>query len=367
MTFQRIIDWSLRSSFNDSREGFYDDIAEAIEDGDPPVQFLTENIEYFERHGNKMSRLYQGFLEQLDEFHGKLSSIFVGVVPDGDMVLLTSIDDGDDEQRVTGFRNIALRTRAVKRMKKTLIEAVALPAFVFPLMMAYMVILAVFIIPEMESILPHQHWKIHERGLYWISYAITKFWYLFVVSGLALGLFYIRSFAHWTGDRRNSFCEMPLIGLPHRLYRDFSAANFVTGLAALLNSNDDLVNSLERLAETANPYMNWHIQTIISNLNDDAATTAEAFDTGLLSEEMHRRLTNYARRKEGNFVAGLVRLGSESVSKVDDVVRSSSVKLAIVLTISGFLMILVTYGTFTSLNWTIQRHLKQQGEFVRPL
>lgn len=355
-----MINWMLKSRFAANRAEFYRELAEAFEDGVKISKLFMDNAQYFDQRNNPMGQVYHHLYEQLSE-NPTLSGALGTVVPVEDMMLLASIDGGSDKERAEGFRNIADRVTAMNRMKAKVVKAIAAPAIIFPIMLIFLIVMGVWVVPEQITILPYENWKPHEKSLYWVSYALVHYWYVMLGAGFTAMFFYVRSFPNWKGPAREAFKRIPVVGLPHRLHSDFTCANFVSGLARQLEANTDLISALDIQAEKATPFLAWHISEIQTNLLEAPKEPAAAFDTGLFSEELHRRLVMAAQRRDKNFVSGLVRLGTESIENVEKVVEKSSGQLNKLVMVFGFLLIAYTYGTYLSIQFTTQRYMKEQA------
>lgn len=345
-------------SFNDIRENFYEDLVEAIRDKETIKVFLLSTQEHYEKNDQKgLANLYGEMLENVGEGGWKISNMMKGIVPDSDMLILTANDNVTSEaDQISGFMYLAATIRKMRELKSTVKMALITPMLVFPVLIFFILMIAYLFVPENEKILSHEHWNSNEQILYWISYAVLNYGILIAGGGIFLVLGYIKTFANWTGETRSKMEAIPVLGTPYLIYRNFQAANFLTALASLMKSRLDLVSGLGKLQENATPWMRWHISETLNHLHEFPNDSSGAFNTGLLSPELHMRLTSYERRS--NFNDGLLRMGTDGMSHVTKEVKSSSMKLNIASLVVTVLSIVALYGTNLSITDTINKHLK---------
>jgi hypothetical protein len=359
MNLQSIKRFFTINRFNKTREAFYEDLAEAIKDKETMKVFLQSTQAYYDRQKDTgMSELYGEMLRNVGEGSWKISSLVKGIVPDGDMLILTSNDNvSNEDEQVKGFLYLAESIRNMRELKGSLVMALLTPLLVLPVLLSFILMVAYLFVPENEKILSHEHWKPSEQALYWLSYGVLH--YGLVIAGV-IGLFifgFIKSFSMWHGKSRTKMESIPLLGTPYLIYRDFQAANFLTALAALMRTRMDLVTGLEKLLENSSPWMQRHIGMTLSYLRDNPTDSSGAFDTGLLSPELHQRLSSYERRS--NFNEGLTRMGTEGMKHVNAAVKISSIKLNVSSLVFTVMVILSLYGTNLSITDTINEYLRQ--------
>lgn len=354
-----MISRSLLKKFKKNRAEFLDELGESYADGQPTAKYFLNNADYYEKRNNSTYKVYNMLYSRLDEPGAKLSTALEVVVEPEDMLLLSSIDKGTDKTKAISLKNISERITIMTEMKKKIFLAALAPLIVVPFVLAFMVMMGAWIIPEQVSSYPLDKWNRIQLSLYYISYAIVHYWHFLAIIMFLMGMIYVRSFSSWKGESRNAFNRLWIIGLPHKLHNDYIAANFVTGLAQLLDDDNDLMKSLNKLGEYGTPFTQWHIDKITSLLWENAADHESAFDTKLLSEELHRRLTNYSKLKNKGFVEGLIKLGTTNIKSVQKTVDSSSRKLGFISVVFGFLLIGYTYGTYLSIQWSMTRYMKE--------
>jgi hypothetical protein len=348
------------NEFNKTRESFYEDLAEAITDKESLRDFLSNLRDFLLNNGQKpRALLFTRMLERMDEEEGRLSHILRTIVPDDDILTLLAIDSiTKAPERAAALMFHADTLRKAKKMKATVVKAMLTPIMVTPIVCAFAYIISVFFIPEYEKIAPPSKWPAIGQVLYAIS-VVLRGYGTFIGIGIVVALVaFVRSFASWKGETRAKFDEY----LPYKMYRDYNGAKFLVALSSLVNSKLSLAEALELLSSKASPWMAWHIQKILKNMDDHPDDYARAFNTGVLSKEIHQRLSTYARRS--SFSDGLVRLGTDGLVHVHESVEKSSTKVNIVAIFGTVFAIMFFYGGNLMISQAIQSEMKKQVNTV---
>lgn len=331
---------NARKAFQKERESFYDDLAEAIGDKENVKDFLTSQQALCRKNGKDgLAKLYGVMLTRMDEEEGKFSHILEPIVPLSDLLSLAAIDQTHaDDDRVASFRFLAQNIRNTRMMRATLLKSMITPIVVTPVIIAFALIISLFFVPEYVKVASPDKWPLIGQILYGISYSITNYGILIGAASVALCYGFAWTFPNWTGERRAKWDNY----FPYKLYRDYQSANFLVALASLMQAKKTLVEALNLLKEQANPWLTWHIRKILQNLDDTPDDYSSAFDTGVLSTELHMRLSNYARRS--SFTAGLTRLGTDGINHVRMSVEKSSSKMNLIAIFVTVFVILFFYG-----------------------
>lgn len=345
-----------RWDFNGSRDKFYHDLAEAVDDGESVAVFLASARDFcVENNRPGHARIYETLLRRMNEKEGRMSHFLRTVVPEGDLLSITAIDSAPQKLKGSGLRDLAAMVKAGKLMRKKFRKALVVPSIMLPVIIAFAFLNAEQV-PILQKMLPDtSKWPPIGHALMFASDAITNHGMEMAIGATVAFTIFIRSFPRWTSPFRRRLDRY----LPYRIYRESESANFLTSLATLLKNGKILVEALAQMRENASPWMRWHIEKILHNLDIWPGDYAKAFDTALLSPELHMRLTAYARRG-GDFSAGLVRLGTDGLEHVNESVDSTAAKLQFVSIIAATAAILFFYGGGAVLNDSITKTVKQE-------
>lgn len=346
------------SAFRKKREAFYRDLAEAIDDGESVSTFLANTLDFcrrFKMVGRKM--IYATMLRRMNDEEGRMSHFLKTIVPDSDLLALTTIDNlRGDEERANNLRVLADTIESQKAMGKVVRNALIPALSMSPAVVLFIYMTAVQV-PIYEQVIPDlSKWP----GIGLMLRAVANMIKFYALESSAilflLGYGFWQSFHRWYGPSRVKYGSWG----PYRLYRQAVSAKLFVSLASLLKGKKGLVESLEQLRKRASPYLRWHLTKILNNLNEHPDDYAAAFDTGLLSREIHLRLTTYARRS--NFETGLIRIGTESYAHVIEDVRGTATQVAIWSTALTIGVIGFFYGGNVVMGDTMYRLQKAQSE-----
>lgn len=338
---------SAKSKFVKNRDRFYRDLSDAFEASESLFKFLDRRRQFCEDQGQEgIANIYDGMIVRMDE-SSELAHVIGPIVPAIDVLSLSTVDEApDDEERARILRGLAYSIKRRNEMRKVLWKAISGPLIAavvtigLPLQVAFQ-------LPTWDELVPHTQWGTLGEAFYWLCYAIRHY-YVLIGAALVGGLYlFIKSFANWSGDTRSKLDAY----LPYSIYRDIAASGFLTALAELMATKKPLIASLETLKERATPWMDARIQKTLDYLDDKPGEYAEAFNTSMLSPDLHLSLVTYAERGNARtidandaFSEGLVQLGTDGLDQVVESVERNSVWLSLASTVVVVMVILLFYG-----------------------
>src|SRR5260364_90118 len=326
-----------------TREQFYEDLSEAIADKESINQFIRIRRARAIQQKDPLSCLYPVMLNRLSQRGGSLARMLHGIVPDTDLMIITSIENqGHVDQ---GLKFLAATVTSQRTMIDAMRSALIAPALIAMMCLFFTVILAVFVIPVFADIVPPARWDTLGRSMHGVSYIVTHCG-LFILMGLlgAIGGL-IWSIPHWSRPKRAKVDRY----VPYRVFRDYTGAVVLAALASLLMSGETLVGSLEKLKARSSPWLRWHCSKMIDRLSTRAQNDGEAFNTGLFGQELANRLVDYSRRS-GNFSEVVKRLGIQGIEAAKKRVQRSArrLNLALIFVLGGVMAYLLTATLLTA-------------------
>ena len=311
-------------AFQNTREAFYEDLADAVSDSELLATFITTRKARAIKQKDPLGPLYQKWLNRMNKKGGKLSYILQGSAPASDIMVISAIEDKGNVAE--GLRFIASTIKDQRAMSKALKGAIFMPAVVGVIMISFMVILSVYVIPVFAQIAPPEKWTGVGQIMHKISYTVVHYG-LFLLGGfVALLGWFSWSLNNWVGPKRQTLDRF----LPYSVYRDYTGSIFMVSLASMLHSGDTLVRALEQLKKSAPGWLKWHINKILKNINKSSSNYGEAFSTGVFSKELTNRLIDLSRRSS-EFDKVIARIGIEGVVKVKTAVEASAKQLNLLL------------------------------------
>lgn len=254
---------------------------------------------------------------------------------------------GAFEEAVTaGLSVVRTRSEAVSH----LIKAMIYPTVVFLAATAFVLLMALYILPEMQKVVPAHKWTDTGRGALAIgSFVATKGVYLLIALSLVIGTT-AWSFGRFVHPLRAQLDAIP----PWTWYRRYQSAAFMLQLSLLLESGVKMKDALSLLSARANPYLRGHISEMRRKLEGQGresggkSVLAGALNTGLIEVKDSRRLHLYAQTK--SFEAALSSMGKNAIGSVAQVMHSIAGLLSTaVLILGGGLLAYMGVGLFQTL------------------
>jgi len=336
-----------RSAFAAKREEFYVDLSEAIRDRETLHIFLTNAWEFskkYRMHGT--AQIMSVMLVRFQNEEGRLGHMLKTIVPNADLMTISAIDGlSGNSERADGFLRLARQIERSRAIKGTLIKAL-LTSFILLPVIAGFAVLNTKKIPAYESMVPNRLlWPQIGQILGGVSDLMLNHASELGLMVAALAGLLAWSFRHWCGSLRSRLDQY----LPYSLYRDMNSCDFLLNMAGLLRSGKQLVEALHILGaqqSQVSPWLRYHISTILQRLNVTPDDYARAFDTGLFSPAVHLRLVTYGRRDK-NFAAAFIRLGSSSLDYVHSQIEKAGRRLsALSVTVSILLLGFFYFGDY---------------------
>lgn len=201
-------------------------------------------------------------------------------------------------------------------------------------------ILGIFVWPDLLRSIPSQFWP----G--WAMPSISfDLWFArnWPVLGLIAPMLYLYFYtlSRWTGRTRAIADKI----FPWAIYREEQANVLLTTLAGLLNNNFTIPHACEEMRIRSTPYLRWHLNRIVPQLEVLGDEALRALDTGLISRSVMDRLEDSKRNRD---LAGTVQhVGDKSLAAM---VRTAKRYAAVVSTIvSLFFVLLFLYSAAVQL------------------
>ncbi|HEX7648402.1 MAG TPA: type II secretion system F family protein [Noviherbaspirillum sp.] len=347
--------WLAKTSFGSRRLEFYEDLAEALEDGAALVEQLEVWSARAEKEGDVVAPLYRLWLRRMDD--RSFAQALIGTVPDTDVLILEAAEEaGNLPEGLRFLRNIV---EAASDMKSSMIGAVSGFAALSLLIVGMLFGLSNYGIPVMEEIVPANAWPAIGVILRDVAHIVTGYGVWLLIAAIAGGALFIWSLAHWRGRARVKADEYVPV---YSIYREFNGALFRVMLSALMKNKVSLTEALDKLAKRANPWLRWHIRTTLRRLDYESDQPAKAFATGIFNKRETWRFIDYGARS--SFPVAIGKLGLQSIDKVTkSVKRSAAVLNKILLLVGGGVLGFIVIGMLLT-GYEAQTALQQQVQSV---
>lgn len=354
--------WLAKLSFHGQRAEFYEDLAEALEDGDPLAQRIEDLASRAAGEREMQAPLLQLWYDRMDD--RSFSEALEGTVPESDLMIIQAAEESGD--LVTGLRFTVKVIEAFAIMRKTIRLAIAGFLGLTAMQIALLVGYSFFGIGLIEQIVPVKEWPWIGLQLKAVATFITGDGATLLGMIVVLVTAYSWSLRNWYGRVRVAFDNY---FLPYTVYRDFSGAMFLVSLAALMKNGVDLNPALEILSERASPWLLWHIRQIQLRLDYESESAGRAFATGLFSRKLTWRIIDFGERSQSNFAVAMEKVGIKSIEKVLVSVKDKASKLNRVLMFcnAGVIVFIIagTLGTVYQAEESLQKQINNSQSTIR--
>jgi type II secretory pathway component PulF len=288
--------WDKRA-FRKERATFYFDLAENMQ-AEPGTRITTFLTRYAERYPKEpVGKLAAHWLSAFRE-EGSFSEAIRGTVPDDDIGAISISEKAGDLK--AGLRGLSEVISGLDKTKEAVVTVFASSILVFVVLQFYVGFYSFSIIPKIESGVPHSI-SIEDVGpiasfMHSMSYIVRTFWPLWFASILATIGVTTWALPNYTGTMRTWLDKHVM---PFQLYREFRAAQFLTTLSTITqNINNHVLpvpQALQRMAADAVPWVGWHINRVLANMESNAEGKGENFATGLVNKKMEYRMIDIAQ------------------------------------------------------------------------
>ena len=272
-------------------------------------------------------------IERMDEgepFHRALG----GYARDTEQLILSAMDTARDYGGI--LREAARSLTVAESIKAQYLKMATVPAIAIPAIAGILVLLAVKLIPTLESSLPAEQWSGPAVILRAISNFVLTAWApALLVVVLALAGLAIWSLPHWTGRLRLWAERLP----PWNAYKAMVGAEWLIMLGGMLASGHKLVESLEHMQQCAHPWLRERVDAILELVHGGTKFGVALHRTGYQfpSREVVRVLASSAELP--NFDEILIRTGERWLQQSQKVVAARVVRTTSLAIICVYIVI----------------------------
>jgi type II secretory pathway component PulF len=285
-----------KSAFKKDRANFYKDLAESMK-AEPSTRITTFLTRYAERYPKEpVGKLAAHWLNAYRE-EGSFAEAIRGTVPDDDIGAIAISEKAGDLK--AGLLALSDVIAGLDKTKEAMLTVFMSSILVFIVLQFYVGFYSFNIIPKIESGIPHGM-SIYDVGpvasfMHNMSYSVRTLWPLWFAS-----IFFTVGLSTWAVP--NYIGPMrPWLDrhvLHFQLYREFRAAQFLTTLSTITQVINNTVlpvpQALQRMAADATPWVRWHIERILANMEHNTQGKGENFATGMVSKAMEYRMIDIA-------------------------------------------------------------------------
>ncbi len=219
--------------------------------------------------------------------------------------------------------------------------AISYPIFVLVIACAVIVYLNSQVFTQFRMIKPEKDWPIEGLRLVWVAQLVTHWWWILIVSIIALCLVFKFIMANYTGFLRPFLDRFP----PFSFYRQLVAARLLETLGLLVANGVVFRSAIKVMQLQANPYLFSHLDNMGHQISVGKSNIGDVLDTGLVNEQDLMRLRVMAEVK--GFEHGLIRMGIRGTEQVTLTMKIvSKVVGGIFLATGALLIIMIIQGIY---------------------
>jgi type II secretory pathway component PulF len=221
------------------------------------------------------------------------------------------------------------------------VGALAYPLLVITMACSVIVYLNTSVFTQFRAIKPESEWPEAGQRLVLIAHVVQSWWWLVILSVVAIGFILIRVMANYTGELRPLLDKYP----PFSLYRTLVSARLLETLGLLVANGVVFKSALRVMQYQANPYVGSHLVMMEHLLSTGKSNIADVLSTGLVRDNDLMRLKVMAEVK--GFEHGLVRMGIKGTEQATTTLKFISRILGgVMLAVGGMLIIFIMQGIY---------------------
>jgi type II secretory pathway component PulF len=219
-------------------------------------------------------------------------------VPSWELLLLRA---GGSTQVAHMLKYVAQLSRSIIRLKSGLVSALRYPVFAFLMLCALLGVFTYYVVPNLETFMPHQKWPPITKALYTLTSFISEHLLFLIVFFVGSITAVIWSLSHVrSGILRRVLNRIP----PWSIYKQFHSSIFLLSLASLLRSGISFGHALETIRGGSPPYI-ASVLIIMQTKLQAGKRAGEAIQAEIFDPETLVNLEVYAdtdKLEEGIFV-----------------------------------------------------------------
>ncbi len=333
---------NARRELQARRADFYFDLALTLEDRVPLFTTLRKYESRARQRAPSTAPLYMDMLRGLRS--GSLASALDGISNSSELIMIDALQNVGDASMADGLKFLSQTVEKTDLMAQAARKALIYPISVFLLFSAMLASFSIFVVPTLAEILPPEQWPFIGQALYFVANSVKHYGAYMALFIVALITGFIYSLSRWTSPMRRKLDQF----VPYSLYRDYAGAMLIISISSLMRNGISLRSSIERSMKYSSPWMRWHLREILIRLsNPNTVHFGDAFQTGVLSQELEDRVQDASERR--NPIEAFVKIGVGSMDRViQSIERSASRMSSRMLVVCGFMMMFMMAGFFAT-------------------
>lgn len=324
-----LIPWNVKIAiwqFNRSRADYYTYFAAKLTSaggGIKVMQMFEDDVMRFP--GKTRGIIAEFWLQRYSANGANLADAWEGTLPEDEVAVVRVAQDAGGDAVMHAVNDLARMAKLSDQVKQQAFMTMLAALIGVGIAVAMLTVFPIYVVSTLKTtydFLPMEHWSPNAKSMVAHSELVTAYGVYALGVLVLLGTYVIWTFDHLVNRTREWLDRKNVV---YRTMRDLKGALFLYTMCTLTrrrgNTMFTLKRSLEVFMESARtPWLKWRIEQIIEGADATGAIDIQAFNTGLLSEEMFYFLEDMDKAK--GFSEGL-----EATAKyVEDTILASIIK-----------------------------------------
>lgn len=273
----RIERYIYQKTFNASdRIEIYDSFRQYLLDGLSAETTFEKLIDNYTRRGKKpadpIGQILRECAQNLKSGFSLAESLKEWI-PEQELSIVESCDRAG--KLAEGFKNAMIIADGAGKIAGTIKSTLISIGYIQSLCISLVVIFCMVLVPTIKQMVPLEKWNTLQLGVWYLYVAITDYWYVFLLVGIAFSLAVFRSLARWTGNIRFWFDRYP----PYSVYKRLQGASFILNVNAMLSAGIPIEKAIRGMVQSSDsPWMLERLEAILRNIEAGEKNLGAAMD-----------------------------------------------------------------------------------------
>lgn len=288
--------WLIKNAFHEAREDIFERMAEELaKDGAKRTETVAGIFSaWADRSAERKESIavaYGSIAQKLSEDGASFALAAGQMLPFEERMIIWA---GEQNGKLVEALHHAVKVKnALAEMKRATRAAIAQPFFSFVGVLVNSAVLGMMLWPDLMRSIPEPFWPKWALPSIYMDLWLARNWpFLGLVFFVVWAYYY--TLPRWTGPVRQFIDRFP----PWSAYREENANILLTSLAGFLSNKFTLTRACEEIRDRSSPYLRWHLNRIIPQIESKGEAALEAFNTGIFSQAVLDRLEDAHRTRD---------------------------------------------------------------------
>lgn len=335
-------------AFKAKRIEYYEYLADLMADSGGRRNMLDFFKSDAERYaGQPRGTLAAYWAQKYEETGADLAKTWEGTLPDADLMVIRVAQNSGGGAMEQALRDVARVSGIIDQAKSEFVSTVAVGALGVTMALGILGALPLYLVPALKDafgFIPLEKWGNLGKGIVELSQNVSDYWIPALLLVFGCISWVIWSLPNFIGPTRRWLDKHILL---YKLYRDFRGAMFMATAASMVRRRAGaggmrLQEAMLELGAAAEPWLRWHCDQIVENINQSGAQSPDVFDTGVLDRDVLFYLMDMVETK--GFDEGLQKAGARTEKRAVKVVGARAAILRWILLVIGLATVMGVGG-----------------------